>query len=175
MKQHIHSFVDTSSSSAAPEQTKSHAPLHNQCSSQEEPIHVALSSDNNYFEGLLVTAWTIVTNCSSNNLIIHILDGGISKENWNFLKTTLPESRCILDRIEIDQDAVLKNFPDYHGASKMTFARLLLQRKKGPLGKNQRKCHENQIQRISLVQKRQKSTVQGHLCVYYWNFLRMVV
>jgi lipopolysaccharide biosynthesis glycosyltransferase len=126
MKQHIHSFVDTSSSSAAPEQTKSHAPLHNQCSSQEEPIHVALSSDNNYFEGLLVTAWTIVTNCSSNNLIIHILDGGISKENWNFLKTTLPESRCIMDRIEIDQDAVLKNFPDYHGASKMTFARLLL-------------------------------------------------
>jgi lipopolysaccharide biosynthesis glycosyltransferase len=114
-KSRYHDSIDMSSSYATDAQT-----------SKQEQIHVALSSDNNYFEGLLVTAWTIAINCSSSNLVMHILDGGISDENWNFLKSSISETRCTLDRIEIDQETVLKNFPDYHGTSKMTFARLLL-------------------------------------------------
>lgn len=45
-------------------------------------IQVALSSDDNYFVGLLTTAWSIARNCSRpHNLIFHIIDGGISDAN----------------------------------------------------------------------------------------------
>ena len=91
-------------------------------------IHAALAADDNYFEGLLVTAWTMAANCSADCLVLHILDGGISECNWKFLRTAIPCSRCTLDRIRIDQTTVLKEFPEYHGSSKMTFARLLLPR-----------------------------------------------
>ena len=49
-------------------------------------IHVALASDENYFEGLLTTAWTIVRNCSRpQSIIFHILDGGISKSSFDYI------------------------------------------------------------------------------------------
>lgn len=93
----------------------------------ENLIHVALASDNNYFEGLLVTAWSIATSCSrAPSLVFHILDGGITDANWELLQSKLAAAECQIDRIIINQSEALKNYPDYRGRSKMTFARLYL-------------------------------------------------
>ena len=89
-------------------------------------IHVALASDDNYFEGLLVTAWTIATSCSrSAQLIFHILDGGITEEHYDLLKSKLFIFQCKLNRIIVGNNSRLKTFKAYHG-SLMTYSRLLL-------------------------------------------------
>ena len=63
-------------------------------------IHVALASDDNYFEGLLTTAWTIVRNCSRpGNVVLHILDGGISQDHWALLTDRLASFGCAIDRL----------------------------------------------------------------------------
>lgn len=90
-------------------------------------IHVALATDDNYFEGLLVTAWSIAANCSRpSDLIFHILDGGISQDNISLLRKSLAEFNCSLDFIRIDQGSQLNGCGTWHGNSSMTFARLLL-------------------------------------------------
>lgn len=89
-------------------------------------IHVALASDNNYFEGLLTTVWTLARNCSRpKQLTLNILDGGITEENWSFLKNSISKFGSALNRVPIDQTATLGKFKSYH-SSKMTYARLLL-------------------------------------------------
>ena len=91
------------------------------------PIHVAFASDDNYFEGLLTSAWTAVRNCSrSKDLVIHVLDGGVTSEHWALLSRRLSPSGCILDRIVIDDARSFASFQSYHGNSRMTYARLLL-------------------------------------------------
>ena len=89
-------------------------------------IHVALASDDNYFEGLLVTALTIASKCSRpNQLTFHILDGGITEKHYNFLKSKVSIFKCNLNRIAVNHDNRLKAFKAYHG-SLMTYSRLLL-------------------------------------------------
>lgn len=89
-------------------------------------IHVALASDNNYFEGLLVTATSIAQTCSRPEcLTFHLLDGGITQENYTYLNARLSSFGCQLSRISMNQDLELGKFKIYHG-SKMTYARLLL-------------------------------------------------
>lgn len=91
------------------------------------PIHVAFASDDNYFEGLLTSAWTAVRNCSRpKDLVIHVLDGGVTSEHWALLSRRLSPSGCILDRIVIDDARSFASFQSYHGNSRMTYARLLL-------------------------------------------------
>lgn len=90
-------------------------------------IHVALASDNNYFEGLLVTAWSIARNCSRpKNLVLHILDGGIAPDNWDFLVRRIGTFGSTIDRLVIDQTASFGSFRTYRGNGRMTYARLLL-------------------------------------------------
>lgn len=90
-------------------------------------IHVALASDNNYFEGLLTTAWSIARNCSrKNNLVLHILNGGINEKSLRYLRSLLSPLGCETDIINIDQSASFKGFKPYHGNGTMTYARLLL-------------------------------------------------
>lgn len=92
-----------------------------------DSIHIALSSDNNYFEGLLVTTWTIAKNCSRpNQLCFHILDGGINENNFDFLRKALDSFRCKIDRITVNQKTDLTGLGTWHGNSRMAYARLLL-------------------------------------------------
>lgn len=89
-------------------------------------IHIALASDDNYFVGLLTTAWSIARNCSRpHKLIVNILDGGISPVNWNYLVSRLTPTKCTIRRLPINQDT-FEGFQSFHGTGKMTYARLLL-------------------------------------------------
>lgn len=93
----------------------------------DQNIHIALATDDNYFEGLLVTAWSIASHCSrAHDLTFHILDGGISRNNVSLLKRSLREFNCSLNFIRIDQSTQLHGCGTWHGNSSMTFARLLL-------------------------------------------------
>lgn len=93
---------------------------------QMNKIHIALASDNNYFEGLLTTAWSMAYHCSDpENIVFHILDGGISNDNWDFLLTRLHEFGCQIDRQIVDQNVRFNGFKCHHGG-RMTYARLLL-------------------------------------------------
>ena len=90
-----------------------------------DKIHVALVADDNYFEGLLVTAWTIVTNCSRPaDLMLYIIDGGISTKHFSFLLdkiSSLGSTVCRIDASKIG----MASFRQYHGST-MTYARLYL-------------------------------------------------
>lgn len=96
-------------------------------SNSELNIHVALASDNNYFEGLLMTAWSIAKHCSKpRNLVIHVLDGGIVPENIDFLRQALSPFGCQLSFISLGiAQRRIASFKPYHG-SIMPYARLLL-------------------------------------------------
>lgn len=89
-------------------------------------IHIALASDNNYFEGLLTTAWSIACRCSRpHELVFHILDGGISEQNWSYLLTRVSKLGCKLNQLPVNQDVSFNGFKSHHGG-RMTYARLLL-------------------------------------------------
>lgn len=93
----------------------------------DNQIHVALASDDNYFEGLLTTAWSIARNCSRpKDLVFHILDGGISDNRWKLLVDRLSTFHCQIDRLTINQSENFASFKAYRGPGKMTYARLLL-------------------------------------------------
>ena len=90
-------------------------------------IHVALASDNNYFEGLLTTMWSIARNCSRpSSLVFHVLDGGIPDDSFAYLKERIIHFGSTVDRITIDQQRNFGSFRTYHGNGRMTYARLLL-------------------------------------------------
>lgn len=91
-----------------------------------DEIHIGLASDDNYFEGLLTTAWSIACRCSRpRELIFHILDGGITDQNWEFLSSRITEFGCKLDRLPVNQNTCFNGFKPHHGG-RMTYARLLL-------------------------------------------------
>ena len=95
--------------------------------STDSSIHVALAADDNYFKGLIVTAWSIAANCApSRHVTIHVLDGGISDANWRDLLAATHPFNCALDRIAVNPNASFDGLGEWHGASKMTYARLLL-------------------------------------------------
>jgi len=90
-------------------------------------IHIALASDDNYFEGLLTTAWSIAKKCSCpGRLIIHVLDGGITPSHWAALEQYISAIGAQVKRIPIDQRDRIGNYKAYHGTGRMTYARLLL-------------------------------------------------
>ena len=90
-------------------------------------IHIALASDNNYFENILTTIWSIARNCSRpSDLVFHVLDGGISDESFEFLRERVSRFGSTVDRIAIDQQSNFGSFRSYHGTGRMTYARLLL-------------------------------------------------
>lgn len=90
-------------------------------------IHIALASEDNYFDGLLVTSWSIAASCSSPaRLVFHVLDGGISNDNIQFLKAALSKFQCRLDIIRLDPASQLKGLGAWHGTNSMAYARLLL-------------------------------------------------
>lgn len=92
-----------------------------------DQIHIALASDDGYFEGLLTTTWSIARNCSRPaQLVFHILDGGIADDHWEFLTRRLSTFSCGLDRISINDAQAFSAYQTYHGNSRMTYARLLL-------------------------------------------------
>lgn len=90
-------------------------------------VEIALASDDKYFQGLLVTAVSMVEHASSDaELSFNILDGGISQANFSFFEKRLADlnSSVSINRIVVDQLS-LRQFPQYW-SSKMTYARLLL-------------------------------------------------
>ena len=91
-------------------------------------IHVALASDNNYFEGLLVTAFSIAENCSRpGDIVFHVLNGGILPESIDVLRKTIRKYNCKIDLLSInDKNGIsISKFCPYHGST-ITYARLLL-------------------------------------------------
>lgn len=95
--------------------------------STDSKIHVALASDDNYFVGLLTTIWSIARNCSRpQDLVFHILDGGISKANWEFLVKIFEPKRCTITNLPVNQKESFDGFKAFHGSGTMTYARLLL-------------------------------------------------
>lgn len=91
-----------------------------------DKIHIALASDDNYFAGLLTTAWSVAKYCSRpNDLVIHVLDGGISDSHLALLASRISTFGCQLDRHIINQDTHFNGFKSHHGG-RMTYARLLL-------------------------------------------------
>lgn len=95
--------------------------------STNSSIHIALAADDNYFKGLIVTAWSIAANCNpTRSLCIHVLDGGISESNWRDLVSSTHPFNCTLDRVMVNQAASFAGFDKWHGNSRMAYARLLL-------------------------------------------------
>ena len=90
-------------------------------------IHVALAADDNYFEGLLTTAWTIAKYATEpERIVFEVLDGGITEEHRSFFERKIREKGSCCRFHPIDQESSFKGFREYHGASRMTYARLLL-------------------------------------------------
>ena len=96
-------------------------------SQQTTRVEIALASDDQYFQGLLVTAVSMVEHASPKpELSFNILDGGISNDNFSFFEKRLADLNPLvrINRIAVDQLS-LRQFPQYW-SSKMTYARLLL-------------------------------------------------
>ena len=90
-------------------------------------VEIALASDDKYFQGLLVTAVSMVEHASNDAILsFHILDGGISQANFTFFENRLSKLNpsVTINRIIVDESS-LSQFPLYW-SSKMTYARLLL-------------------------------------------------
>ena len=95
--------------------------------SNNRRVEIALASDDKYFQGLLVTAVSMVEHASGDaELSFNILDGGISQANFSFFEKRIAELNPLatINRITVDQRS-LRQFPQYW-SSKMTYARLLL-------------------------------------------------
>ena len=89
-------------------------------------IHIALASDNNYFEGLVTTAVSIAANCSRpREIVFHVLDGGLTEDNIMFFKSTLARWNCQISFVDIAGTSAISGFRTYHGST-MTYARILL-------------------------------------------------
>lgn len=94
-----------------------------------EPIEIAIPSDENYFPGLLVTAYSMAKNASPDvTLSFNILDGGIEDSSFELLKASVirihPNSLFARYKVE-ERD--FSNCPTFHG-NRMTYVRFLLPR-----------------------------------------------
>jgi lipopolysaccharide biosynthesis glycosyltransferase len=95
----------------------------------DDPVHIALPSDQNYFCGLQATAASLACYARPDaELVFHVLDGGIRDEMFASLEELIRRlhPRSHVRRHAIDEDA-FRNFPVWSG-SRMTYARLLLPR-----------------------------------------------
>ena len=90
-------------------------------------VEIALAANDEYFDGLLVTACSIARFANAERqLVLTILDGGIETKKFTFLKNRVLafHSRTTLEVIRINE-ADLSAFPLFHG-NRMAYARLLL-------------------------------------------------
>lgn len=89
-------------------------------------MHAALASDDNYFCGLLTAVAGMVEFCSvPENLVVHVLDGGIAEENWLKLDGVCASRGARIVRHSVDQSR-FSGLESWHGGGRMTYARLLL-------------------------------------------------
>jgi lipopolysaccharide biosynthesis glycosyltransferase len=91
-------------------------------------IHLALSSNENYAYGMLVTVASALSSLHREaNITVHLLDGGIAEKTFQKLdiicRTQHPS--CCLDIIKID-DQCFGKFKKGPGNSLMAYARLLI-------------------------------------------------
>ena len=71
----------------------------------KEYIHIVLSSDNNYAQHLAVTIVSVLHNKDeSDNMVFHILDGGIHPENKIKIKTIVEEWGDQIEFIDVDEN-----------------------------------------------------------------------
>ena len=92
-----------------------------------ENIVIALAADQNYFDGLLVTAGSIARNASRfAHILWVILDGGVKNEDIDFLERTIRKvhDKSLFRRVDFS-DSALKRAIRYKG-SVMPYARLFL-------------------------------------------------
>ena len=92
-----------------------------------ETIHIALPSDQNYIQGLVVTATSMAVYADhETELHFHVLDGGIRDDSFaSFTETvTRNHARARFTRHQV-QESSFDNFPAWSG-NKMTYARLML-------------------------------------------------
>lgn len=92
-----------------------------------DTIELAVAADGNYFDGMLVTVASVAMNTPKDRTIrFHILDGGISDTDYSFLVQRISEIHKAGFVRHVIDDSVFDGFPPWAGASKMTYARLLL-------------------------------------------------
>lgn len=92
-----------------------------------EVVHIVLVANQPYFDGLVVTAFSIAEHANQNDtLVFHILDGGVEDSSFAMLKSGLGKwhNKVEVERILVSEVAFAA-FPDFAG-SRMTYARLLL-------------------------------------------------
>ena len=92
------------------------------------PVEIAVASDQNYFDGLLVTLVSMAAYCADQNVVLsfHVLDGGIDDESFSMLKCSVQRAhpRCTIHRIKVEE-LTWSAFPVFHG-NHMAYARLAL-------------------------------------------------
>ena len=68
-----------------------------------EKINICLSSDDNYSKYLGVVIASILSNTNSNDIAFYILDGGISEENKNKIKSLISLRECSIIFVSVDE------------------------------------------------------------------------
>lgn len=92
-------------------------------------VNIALAANDPYFPGLLVTAYSMAKYASKAAVLhFHILDGGMSSGNVEFLRSVLERVRndTLISVFPVDE-SLFDGFQSWKG-NKLTFARLLLPR-----------------------------------------------
>lgn len=92
-----------------------------------QTIKIAIPSDANYVDGLLVTAGSIALHASRDvKLEIIVLDGGVTSEQYRYIASRLellhPHVSLVSARITTE---TFSRFPEWHG-NRMAYARFLI-------------------------------------------------
>lgn len=90
-------------------------------------VNIALAANDPYFPGLLVTAYSMAKFASKDAVLhFHILDGGLSSGNIEFLRAALERVRndTLISVLPVDE-SLFDGFQSWKG-NKLAFARLLL-------------------------------------------------
>ena len=90
-------------------------------------IEIAMPSDQNYFPGLLVTAYSLAKHAKADAaLSFNILDGGITEDSFSLLREAVCKvhANSSFRRFKINEQD-FSAFPDWKG-NKMTYVRYLL-------------------------------------------------
>lgn len=95
--------------------------------SENSTIEIAMPSDQNYFSGLLVTAYSLAKHAKKDAVLsFNILDGGITDDSFSLLRESICKvhANSSFRRFKINEQD-FSAFPDWKG-NKMTYVRYLL-------------------------------------------------